>query len=483
MYKVKLQGWKKHIDFMALDILCLILGYVLSYMLYNSGELPFGVQGYLNLGALLVLMDFGLMIINSTLGGVMRRGFYKEFSVTVKHVFLVEVLLFTYLYAMKLGGNYSRLVLFTFGGLYFLLSYGVRLLWKKVLLHRKSPSKLALYMITTCNHADDLVDRYLHMKPSSYRYVGLCIGDLDQSGEEIGGIPVNANKENVLSFLCREWVDEVVISVSDEDRHLYNELASEIVNMGITVHMELEKGAFQDWRRQEVEWIADRTVITTSLNMATTRQAIFKRTMDIIGGLAGSLVTLLLTVVLGPMIYIKSPGPIFFAQTRVGRNGKPFKCYKFRSMYMDAEARKAELMAQNRIGGGLMFKLDYDPRIIGCERLPDGTIKKGLGNFIRDWSLDEFPQFFNVLKGDMSLVGTRPPTMDEWEKYELHHRARLAIKPGITGMWQVSGRSKITDFEQVIALDKQYIQQWSMGLDFRILLKTVKAVLKRDGSM
>lgn len=150
---------------------------------------------------------------------------------------------------------------------------------------------------------------------------------------------------------------------------------------------------------------------------------------------------------------------------------------------MDAEARKSELMAQNRVGGGLMFKLDYDPRIIGCEKLPDGTIKKGIGNFIRDWSLDEFPQFFNCLKGDMSLVGTRPPTMDEWEKYELHHRARLAVKPGITGMWQVSGRSKITDFEQVLALDKQYIQQWSMGLDFRILIKTVGAVLKRDGSM
>ena len=158
--------------------------------------------------------------------------------------------------------------------------------------------------------------------------------------------------------------------------------------------------------------------------------------------------------------------------------------YKFRSMYLDAEARKSELMAQNRMGsGGLMFKLDYDPRIIGCKKQPDGTIKKGIGNYIRDWSLDEFPQFWNVLKGDLSLVGTRPPTVDEWERYELHHRARLAIKPGITGMWQVSGRSKITDFEQVVELDKKYIREWSMGLDFRILLQTVGAVLKKDGSM
>jgi lipopolysaccharide/colanic/teichoic acid biosynthesis glycosyltransferase len=131
----------------------------------------------------------------------------------------------------------------------------------------------------------------------------------------------------------------------------------------------------------------------------------------------------------------------------------------------------------------MMFKLEWDPRIIGSKRLPDGSYKKGIGNFIRDTSLDEFPQFFNVLRGDMSLVGTRPPTVDEWEKYELHHRARLAIKPGITGLWQVSGRSNITDFEQVVELDKKYIREWSMGLDFRILLQTVKAVFGREGSM
>ena len=115
--------------------------------------------------------------------------------------------------------------------------------------------------------------------------------------------------------------------------------------------------------------------------------------------------------------------------------------------------------------------------------LPDGTVKKGIGNFIRDFSLDEFPQFFNVLKGELSLVGTRPPTVDEWNKYQYHHRARMAIKPGITGLWQVSGRSNITDFEQVVELDKKYIREWSFGMDLKILLKTVLVVLGREGSM
>ena len=152
-------------------------------------------------------------------------------------------------------------------------------------------------------------------------------------------------------------------------------------------------------------------------------------------------------------------------------------------MYLDAEERKAELMKENRVKDGMMFKLDFDPRIIGAKKLPDGTIKKGIGNYIRDWSLDEFPQFLNVLMGTMSLVGTRPPTEDEWNKYELHHRARLAFKPGITGMWQVSGRSNITDFEDVVKLDKQYIQNWSMGLDFKIMLQTIRVVLGQEGSM
>ena len=195
------------------------------------------------------------------------------------------------------------------------------------------------------------------------------------------------------------------------------------------------------------------------------------------------ILTGIITIFLAPAIYIASPGPIFFSQMRVGKNGKLFKIYKFRSMYMDAEERKKELMAQNKISDGLMFKMDFDPRIIGNKILPDGTRKTGIGEFIRKTSLDEFPQFINILLGDMSLVGTRPPTVDEWELYEPHHRARMSFRPGLTGMWQVSGRSNITDFEEVVKLDTQYISEWSLRLDVKILWKTVWSVLKSDGAM
>ena len=249
--------------------------------------------------------------------------------------------------------------------------------------------------------------------------------------------------------------------------------------MGITIHVKIADANEMQGKNQTVERMGNYTVVTTCINMASAGQLVLKRIMDICGGLAGCILTGIIFLFVAPAIYIKSPGPIFFSQYRVGKNGRKFKIYKFRSMYMDAEERKKELMKQNRVSDGLMFKMENDPRVIGSEKGPG----KGIGNFIRKTSLDEFPQFFNVLKGDMSLVGTRPPTVDEWEKYELHHRARLAIKPGLTGMWQVSGRSEITDFEEVVKLDTKYISEWSFMLDIKILFKTVLIVLGQKGSM
>lgn len=199
-------------------------------------------------------------------------------------------------------------------------------------------------------------------------------------------------------------------------------------------------------------------------------QLFMKRLMDITGSIIGLFITGILFLVLAPVIYIQSPGPIFFLQERVGRNGRKFRMYKFRSMYMGAEERKQELMDQNKMNG-LMFKMDNDPRIIP------------IGRFIRKFSIDEFPQFWNVLKGDMSLVGTRPPTVDEFEQYEEHHKVRLSIKPGLTGMWQVNGRSDITDFEEIVQLDNQYIAEWNLRLDLKILFKTVGVVLGSKGSV
>lgn len=170
-----------------------------------------------------------------------------------------------------------------------------------------------------------------------------------------------------------------------------------LVETGVTIHLNLARTENILGKRQFTEQIGNYTVLTTAMNYASTKQLLAKRLMDITGGLVGCVLTGIIFIFVAPAIYISSPGPIFFAQERVGKNGKKFKMYKFRSMYMDAEARKAELMKQNKMSDAKMFKLDFDPRVIGNKILPDGTRKTGIGDFIRRTSLDEFPQFFNVL--------------------------------------------------------------------------------------
>ena len=424
-----------------------------------------------------------LHIVNNTFSGVLRRGYYKEFVHTVTHVVTAEMAVIVYLFILQQGNYYSRVVIGLVAVFYILISYCIRILWKRFL--RKQGNIVdpaSLYIITTADMAEKTVKSLQTDARGEYQIQGICLLDANYVGAVIVDIPVTSSMDTVLDYLCDKWIDEVYIALP-EQAPIPNYLIDRLTEMGIAVHIELDPAGSESWQIRQVQYVGGKLVQTISMTNVSTRNLLAKRMLDIIGGIVGCLITGLLTVILGPLIYIQSPGPIFFSQIRVGKNGKPFKMYKFRSMYPDAESHKADLMKDNRVQDGMMFKMEADPRIIGCKILPDGTVKKGLGNFIRDYSLDEFPQFYNVLKGELSMVGTRPPTIDEWEKYLYHHRARLATKPGITGLWQVSGRSKITDFEEVVELDKKYIREWSMGMDLRILLKTIIVVLRRDGAM
>ncbi len=196
----------------------------------------------------------------------------------------------------------------------------------------------------------------------------------------------------------------------------------------------------------------------------------YKRILDYAVGSVGFLIFLLLYPILGLLIKLDSPGPVLFRQLRVGEHGRLFHIFKFRTMVQDADKRLPELMAKNEMKGH-MFKMERDPRVTR------------LGDFLRKSSLDEFPQFLNVMRGEMSLVGTRPPTVEEVARYETRHRRRISIKPGITGLWQISGRNKIVDFEQVLKLDLQYIDNWRFWDDIVILWKTVWVVLARKGAI
>lgn len=483
MYRQKSKGWYKHKDFIFMDLCCIVIAFILADWFRHEAIINlYTDEIYRNTIIFIVLLDLCVSVVSESYKGVLKRGYYLEFNAVLKQTIIAELGTGLYLFSIDNGHNFSRIVLYLMGIIYTGLTYLTRILWKKHLKSKMAEEgEHSLYIVTNENSAEDVIRNVRENNYNLYDINGLVIIDKDMTGSWISGIPVVAELKDASAYICQKWVDEVFINV-DEDYPFPQELMDELLEMGMVVHQNLAKIKNMQGQKQMIETVGGYTVLTTSMNFATDRQAFAKRTLDIVGGLVGCILTGIIYIFIAPAIYISSPGPIFFSQVRIGQNGKPFKMYKFRSMYMDAEERKAELMAQNKMSDGRMFKLDFDPRVIGNKILPDGRKKTGVGEFIRKTSLDEFPQFWNVLKGDMSLVGTRPILQDELEQYELHHRARIATKPGITGMWQVSGRSNITDFEEVVRLDTEYITKWNFGLDIKILLQTVKMVLKREGT-
>ena len=483
MYRKDSTGWIKHVDFIILDLICLQVAFVLAYALSGYGANPYQLILYRNMAVFMEVADLVVLFVMGTLKNVLKRGHYKDFVVTVQHGVILGACLLLYLFMLQEGQRYSRLALVLNFVIYILLTYLVRELWKYLLKKKMEDGEgRSLLLVVSADVVSSVVESMKEHNYARYKIAGIAVIDKEMTGKYIDGVKVVANMENAAEYVCKEWIDEVLIVTSSAIPYP-KELIEQFTETGVTVHLNLAKVQSVSGKKQFVEKVGDYTVLTTSINYASTMDLMLKRLMDIAGGLAGCLITGILCIFVAPAIYIASPGPIFFAQERVGKNGRKFKMYKFRSMYMDAEERKAELMKDNKLGDGKMFKLDFDPRVIGNKILPDGTHKTGVGDFIRRTSLDEFPQFINVLRGDMSIVGTRPPLVSETNLYELHHRARLAIKPGITGMWQVSGRSDITDFEEVVRLDEEYITNWNIGLDIKILLKTVMVVLRKDGSM
>ncbi|HFJ7754291.1 TPA: sugar transferase [Enterococcus faecium] len=483
MYRKNSSGWSKHIDFILLDLFCVQLAFYISYVMRQGDWNPYVIPIYRHMAIFIELENLTIIFLFEAYKNVLKRGYYKEAVASIKQSFMLLLVCSLYLITMQDGNDYSRVSLFIMGVVYGLLTYIIRILWKGLLHHRmKNGEDVSLVIVTSQKIAKNVVRNLKEKNYGMYKLSGVIVVDRDMYGTTIGGVPVVANADNAAEYLLQNWVDEVFINV-DESVPYPKELIARCSEMGLAVHMNLTKVSDSTRGKQFIGRVGDYTVITSSINVMTMRQAFIKRTIDILAGIIGCIATGVIFIFVAPVIYIKSPGPIFFAQERIGQNGKTFKMYKFRSMYMDAEERKAELMKENKMSNNLMFKMDFDPRIIGNKILPDGTKKTGIGQFIRSTSLDEFPQFYNVLMGKMSLVGFRPCLKSEYEKYDFHHRARIAMKPGITGMWQVSGRSDITDFEEVVKLDAEYIRNWSMGLDFRILFRAVKTVLHRNGSM
>lgn len=284
-----------------------------------------------------------------------------------------------------------------------------------------------------------------------------------QSDHDLGTI------EQLPKIIREKAVDEVIFAMDGDRSVNLSEYLNFCKQVGVSVKI-LPAMWDQGEHGLSVESLQGIPFFTMQSASFNANGIMYKRVLDIVGGIIGFFIFLIIFPFVAAAIKLDSLGSVIFRQKRMGQNGRIFNLYKFRSMYQDAESRKQALMDKNEMDG-LMFKLKDDPRITK------------VGRFLRKTSLDEFPQFINVLKGEMSLVGTRPPTLDEVEQYEPHHLKRISAKPGITGLWQVSGRNKITDFDKIVELDCRYLDKWRFFDDIKILFLTVVTVLKRKGAV
>ena len=440
------------------------LRYGIFYGRFEHGDqiwlLVFAVVLY---GLMFVLMDFSHHFF--------RRGMFDEFVSVVKSEVIFSAVLILALFVMHRSADLSRLVFGYQIVINTVVMYAARVIFKQymVKVYRNSRHSNRLLVVTSSDQAENVLENLKEYNEWNRTIAGLVLTDTAQVSE-INEIPVVAHSEDFLNYVIRNDVDEVFI-IDDKMMRtpLMDEWVRELEQMGIIVDVNIDAFDLSISGKKTLNRVGKYAVVSFARNLFSTRQMIAKRALDIVGSLVGMVILGIATIFVAPAIKLDSPGPVFFGQNRVGKNGRKFTFYKFRSMYKDAEARKKELMASNEVKG-LMFKMEDDPRITK------------VGKFIRKTSIDELPQFWNVLRGDMSLVGTRPPTVDEFEHYEAKHKCRLSMTPGLTGLWQISGRSDIKDFDEVVRLDMQYIDNWSILKDIKILILTVKVVLTGRGS-
>ena len=481
MNRKSAKGLTKHADFILLDMICLQISFVITYWFFRGFSNPYDNDSFQYQAVVLMTSQLVYILFSGSYSGILRRGKLDELGAVLKHIIYTLIIALIFLFAIHQTGVVSRL---QYGGtvlIFILLDWIIHLI-NKSRLQNKRDRERSLILVTDSELLFDVMKKV--GKDKSCFVSGIFLLDRRPDKDRYHNIPIYRFGDEHMNKFIREWVDEVlIVPPNGEINKTLTDFINSLMYMGIRVDLTLPFDMGRDKSYLEMRKIGEQKVITVNFRSASAHDAFLKRIMDIVVSLIGCVFMGLIALFLGPIVYIKSPGSLFFVQERIGKNGKPFKMFKFRTMYPDAEKRKEALMDQNRIGDGMMFKLDDDPRIIGSEKKNKKGEPRGIGNFMRKYSLDEFPQFINVLRGDMSVVGWRPCTVAEWEKYDLNERIRASMKPGITGLWQISGRSSITDFDEVVRLDREYLENWSIGSDIKILIKTVWVVLTGKGAM
>lgn len=420
---------------------------------------------------LIVIPAWLLLLSKSGIYGSMRTKTLCQISGKILKVHIIGAIITTSCIFLINPSGFSRLLIIAFLITSLILMTIVRFIIKELLHYcrRKGYNTRNIIIIGSGEkliYFAKLIKEHADWGLVISGFIPLC----SPNKEEVIPGCVNLGSISDLKDICKNsTVDEVVFSISQRHIPLIENHISSLQEMGITVRTVLDFFDIPTTKR-EISIFHDELPMLTFYSKAFDSEQLFlKRCLDIIGSLIGLLITAILFPFIAIAIKMESKGSLFFGQNRVGENGRIFKCWKFRSISNEAEALKKELMSQNEMQGA-MFKMKDDPRVTR------------IGKILRKTSLDELPQFWNVLRGEMSLVGTRPPTPEEVAMYENWHRKRICIKPGITGLWQVSGRNKVDNFDEVAKLDIRYIENWSIWLDIKLLIKTLLVVFSRTGA-
>lgn len=454
-----------------LDLACVTCSYFIALLLrFGNVRQMMKVEVHYTVWVYLMLFCVLYGVFLEWNRGFFTRGYMVEFIAIVKYNGITAAAISILMFFTKIAEDFSRL---TFG--YYIvgnvfITYAFHILFKKYMLlyYRNSKHSDKVMIVTQKDYVDSLVKRVLKDKAWNYQITSIAVLDDKLTGQDVRGIPVVANEKNLFEVATQMILDEVFIYLPNSPMHVIRDMIMDFESMGVTCHYNVEMEEL-NLEGKTAGRFAGFAVMTFSLQYLDYRRMLIKRLMDIVGAIVGLLITMVLFPFVALAIKLDSRGPILFSQIRIGKNGRRIKIYKFRSMYTDAEEQKKKLTKQNEMQGPI-FKIENDPRITR------------VGHFIRKTSIDELPQFYNVLRGDMSLVGTRPPTVDEFEQYGVHYRRRLCITPGLTGMWQVRGRGRVTDFDEVMKMDLEYIDHWSLSLDVKLIVQTVLVVLSHKGT-
>lgn len=451
------------------DIGIACLSFALAYFLRNSLNTLYQIDTYFK-ACLLICMIWVSLLYSLGMYESFRMRSKREIYLIILKASLAGFFFFTgilYLLKMDYVSRTLSMMIFVIVSLLTILEKTLLMAFFRDI-RRKGLNYRSLLIVGTGKRAKYFID-IIHMhKEFGFKILGLIDDDNAKKGQVFYGYPVLGRFEDMKGIIQTNVVDEVIFVVPMSWLNKIEHLLSFCESQGLLVRVAVDYFELK-LSRARLENLANMPLLTFETAPGKLEHLFIKRLFDI--GISSALLLLCspLFLIAAILIKILSPGPVFFRQERSSFNGRRFRLYKFRTMAADAESKLHEVLPLNEMKGPV-FKIAYDPRITR------------IGRFLRKFSIDELPQLYNVLKGDMSLVGPRPPIPAEVEKYESWQRRRLSMRPGITCLWQVNGRNRITDFNDWAKLDLEYIDNWSLWLDIKLLFKTIPAVLLGAGA-